>query len=194
LRTTTSGAAHGFGYWNSDIKLGSTSTSASITGSTTPLLCYQLWPRALLINQAVDPIEESLGQKTSSKTSDSANFSPDQVMLLIGADDRWAVEGRRGRPRREEEGSKLAFFRKPGCILLIHIKYYTYILIKTPLNKIKITFWCLQRSPVVFVARERSHHSTLKQTSSLQLEAESHLNEEASKEATYGFEATSIDT
>jgi hypothetical protein len=127
-------------YWNSGIELGSTATTASITGSTTPLLCYQLWLRALLINQAVDLIEESLGQKTSSKTSDSANFSPDQVMLLIGADDRWAVEGRRGRPRREEEGSKLAFFRKPGCILLIHIKYYTYILIKTPLNKIKITF------------------------------------------------------
>jgi hypothetical protein len=148
LRTTTSGAAHGFGYWNSDIKLGSTSTSASITGSTTPLLCYQLWPRALLTKQVIDPIEENLGQKTSNNISESANFSPDQVMLLIEADGRWMVEGRRGRPRcEEEEGSKLAFFRKLGCILLIHIKYYTYILTKTPLNKIKITFWSLQRSP-----------------------------------------------
>jgi hypothetical protein len=34
----------------------------------------------------------------------------------------------------------------------------------------------------------------LKQTPNLQLEAESHLNEEASKEATHGFEATSIST
>jgi hypothetical protein len=110
LRTATSDTAHGFGYWNNDIELGSTSTSTSITGSTTPLLCNQLWSRALLTKQAIDPIEESLGQKTSSNISESTNFSPDQVMLLIEADGRWMVEGRRGRPRREEEeGSKLVF-------------------------------------------------------------------------------------
>ena len=52
-------------------------------------------------------------------------------LLMIDVQERW----------------KYFFLEKPGCILLIHIKYYTYILAKTFLNKKKITYWSLQRLP-----------------------------------------------
>ena len=47
--------------------------------------------------------------------------------------------------------------RKPGRILLIHIKDYINILTKTPLKKIKITSWSCKELPVVFVAGAQSH-------------------------------------
>ena len=46
-----------------------------------------------------------------------------------------------------KKDGNIFFLEKPGCILLIHIKYYTYILAKTFLNKKKITYWSLQRLP-----------------------------------------------